>query len=774
MFDTAYPLRRVAGPLLLLSIWAPVAGQSKPTVEQFFSPASPLELAVAKKADRVAWTVYDRGLRNVYTAAAPAFTPVRITSFLKDDGEEVSGVRLSDDGSMAVFVRGHAPNRDGWVANPMHRADGSERAIWAARTAGGAAWRLVDGGAPELSPDGRIVLYVKDNQIYRVRTAQTVVRDSMDRGLKPFIKQWGSQSSPRWSPDGSRIAFVSNRGDHSFIGIYDVATRRVDYVSPSVDCDANPTWSPDGKRIAFTRRPGTPFGLQAQAGTGGIGNPPGPATGRGGGAGCGAGGGRGGGRGGQAEATPARDARPGLFRATFTNGSTLALMVADLSKVGDIQMEPARELWHNQPGERVFTNIARMFWVDDNIVFPLSPQDDEWDRYWSISVSKAATANGGPSGYSGSSPDLRPVLLTTTDGLIEDATSVSFSRDGKTMYYTTNASDIERRHIWSVPTAGGTPKQLSSGDGIETHPLALASGRQVAVMYFDARRPASVGLLPADGGQARVIYPTLKPDFPLAAHVVPEIVKVKAPDGLEISNQLFLPKDLRAGERRPAMIFVHGGPARQMLPGYHYMQFYHWAYAINQWLASEGYVVLSVNYRSGIGYGRSFRQPQNTNARGNSEYQDVLAAGRYLQTRSDVDPGRIGIWGLSYGGLLTAQALARNSDLFVAGVDMAGVHLYGNNLDTAAVSYKSSAISEIDKWKSPVFLVHGDDDRNVNFAQTVGLVQLLRARNIHHEMIIIPDDVHESMLHSRWVYTWNRMGEFLKRFVWNKDGAATQ
>ena len=283
-----------------------------------------------------------------------------------------------------------------------------------------------------------------------------------------------------------------------------------------------------------------------------------------------------------------------------------------------------------------------------------------------------------------------------------------------------------------------------------------------------------MALLPAEGGKARVIYPTLKADFPLNAHVVPEIVKVKAADGLEFSNQLFLPKDLRPGEKRPALIFVHGGPSRQMLPGYHYMQFYHWAYAINQWLASEGYVVMSVNYRSGIGYGRSFRQPANTNARGNSEYQDVLAAGKYLQTRADVDPSRVGIWGLSYGGLLTAQALARNSDIFVAGVDMAGVHLYGNTLDTAAVSYKSSAISEIDNWKSPVFLVHGDDDRNVNFAQTVGLVQLLRARNIHHEMIIIPDDVHESMLHSRWVYTWNRMGDFLKRFVWNREIAATQ
>ena len=116
------------------------------------------------------------------------------------------------------------------------------------------------------------------------------------------------------------------------------------------------------------------------------------------------------------------------------------------------------------------------------------------------------------------------------------------------------------------------------------------------------------------------------------------------------------------------MIFVHGGPVRQMLLGYHYMHFYHIAYAVNQWLASQGYVVLSVNYRSGIGYGRSFRNAPNTGQRGNSEYQDVETAGKYLQSRADVDPKRVGIWGLSYGGLLTAQALARNSDIFAAGV----------------------------------------------------------------------------------------------------------
>ena len=745
--------------VLVLSVVmsSPAASQDEPTIAQFMSPASPLEITAAKKADRVAWTVYDRGMRNIYTAAAPNFRPVRLTSFLQDNGIDVSDVVLSDNGSVAVFVRGSAPNRAGWVANPSHNPDGTKREIWAVRTAGGPAWALAEGAGPELSPDGRFVIYVKDGQIYRARVTQSPPTTPIDKGEKPFITAWGTNSNPRWSPDGSKLAFVTTRTNHSYVAMYDVAKRTVSYVSPGVDFDAVPTWSPDGKQIAFTRRPGLPFGRQGQAGTGSIGNPAGPAAGRGSAAGMcagtGGGGGRGGGRfGGAPDTATAVDSLfPGLCRATFVGGYTLSIMVADVSGGA------AREIWHNEQGERVFSNIGRMFWGDGHLVFPLNPPQDEWDRYWSVKLDGSTK---------------RPTLLTTTDGLIEDATSATLSPDGKTLYYCTNANDIESRHIWAVPVTGGRPVQVSRG-GIETYPLPLSSGRQLAVLYFDAKQPASVGLVPVVGGEARVIFPTLPRDFPTEAHVVPEVVRIKAPDGLEIPNQVFVPRDLKPGERRPALIFVHGGPVRQMLPGYHYMQFYHWAYAYNQWLASQGYVVMSVNYRSGVGYGRSFRQAPNTGRNGNAEYQDVLAAGKYLQARPDVDPARVGIWGLSYGGVLTSQALARNSDIFVAGADLAGVHLWGSSLDTVAVSYRSSAIAAMDTWKSPVFLVHGDDDRNVDFAQTVGLVQLLRARNIYHELMVFPDDLHESMIHSYWIDTWERIGTFLRRFVWEKQAAAT-
>jgi dipeptidyl-peptidase 4 len=713
-------------------IHAQTGASTAGSVAPFISPGFPSDLVAAKKADRIAWIVYERGLRNVYAASAPDFKPVRLTKFLADDGVILSDLEISDDGAVVTFTRGSESNREGWIANPSSDPAGPERAIWAARTNGTGAWKLTEGESGALSPDGASVAFSKDGQIYRVMLSVK----QPDKAERPLIKEWGRNTTPRWSPDGSRLAFVSARENHSYVAVYDMKARHVTYLAPGVDFDASPTWSLDSKHVAFIRRPGTPFGQQAQQGIGGIGGPGGPAAGRGRGNG---------GRGRGIDPTIPAD---GLHRAVFKGGYSVSLMEADVT-TGE-----GHEFWHNQPNDKTFPNINGIAWAGDNVIFAQEPE--EWIRYYSVSVAGSTTT---------------PVELTPGTGAVE---SISLSNDGKTLFYATNAGDIDRRHLWSVPTAGGSATQITTGTEIEMYPAALASGKQVAVLTSAATRPMSVGIVARDGGTKKLIYPTLTKDYLALAQVAPEPILLKAEDGVEFHNQIFLPKDLKPGERRPAIIFVHGGPIRQMLLGYHYMDFYHMAYAVNEWLASQGYVVMSVNYRSGIGYGKSFRTAPNTGGRGNAEYRDVLAAGKYLQTRADVDPARVGIWGLSYGGVLTAQALARNSDIFAAGVDMAGVHLWGNSLDTSSISYKSSAISAIDSWKSPVLVWQNDDDRNVDFSQTIGLVDLLRTHNVYFELIVNPDDTHETLLHSRWLMTFGRMQDFLTRFLRNKSVSSSR
>jgi dipeptidyl aminopeptidase/acylaminoacyl peptidase len=330
--------------------------------------------------------------------------------------------------------------------------------------------------------------------------------------------------------------------------------------------------------------------------------------------------------------------------------------------------------------------------------------------------------------------------------------------------------DIDRRHLFKVPVTGPSSTPLTSGASAEWTPVVTSDGRFVVALGSDAQRSPVPIVVQFDGGGARRIAEDRVPaDFPARQLITPEQVLFKSSDGLEIHGQLFKTPD--GAPKRPALIYVHGGPPRQMLLGWHYMYYYANDYAANQYLASRGFIVLSVNYRLGIGYGHAFHQPDNAGARGASEYLDVVAGAKYLQERQDVDSARMGIWGGSYGGYLTALALGRNSDIFATGVDIHGVHNWdrqgrntpnvnaalagdGITIDdlqrTARVTYESSPISAVKTWKSPVLLIHADDDRNVDFHQTVDLKQRLLAQGVTVEELVIPDDIHDFLLWRSW------------------------
>jgi dipeptidyl aminopeptidase/acylaminoacyl peptidase len=370
------------------------------------------------------------------------------------------------------------------------------------------------------------------------------------------------------------------------------------------------------------------------------------------------------------------------------------------------------------------------------------------------------------------------LLLTPGDFEVEN---VSLTNDHETILYASNQQDIDRRHIWTVVASGGKPKQLTNGTGIEVSPTA--EGKAIAVLHSDERTPLRPALLDSHGSLQDLAPELIPATYPGAKFVKPEQVLFPAADSLQLHGQLFMPLDANDGKRHPALVFFHGGSRRQMLLGFHTMQYYSNAYAMNQYLASQGYIVLSVNYRSGIGYGLDFREALHYGRDGASEYNDILGAGNYLRGRTDVDPSRIGAWGGSYGGFLTALALARASNMFATGVDMHGVHQWQRSASwrpspdpeadarSLKTAWESSPMSSISTWRSPVLLIQGDDDRNVAFSQTVSLARALREQGVEFEELVFPDEIHGFLLHRHWLEAYKAEADFFQRHLMSSSSA---
>jgi dipeptidyl aminopeptidase/acylaminoacyl peptidase len=666
------------------------------TLEQILSAPFNSNLVAAKSVNRVAWASNQQGKRNIWVAEGPDFAARQLTSYQEDDGGELSDLKFSADGNTIVYVRGEGKDSAGDYANPTSNPAGEQQTVWAIAWTGGAPVKIDAGTAPAVSPQG-LIAYGRSGELWLA---------SLNPGEKPKqIIVRGKNHPADWSHDGSRLLFVTDRGDHSFIGIYDAKAQKVEFLAPSVDSDKDPVWSPDGKRVAFVREPAVP-----------------------------------------------RDTPDGYFiEPDRTHPWSIWVADADTGS--------AREAWHSGTAlQDSFPYMAED--TGGGVVhsagdgqFVFASEADGWQHLYSISSS------GGPA-----------KLLTPGDC---EAEEWSFSQDEKTIFFNSNCGDIDRRHIWSVGADGAKLQQLTTTQGVEWRPVALSDSRDLFYFGSDGTHPGRLfhATVTADRKPVEISPTNGDQQFSADKLVVPQPITFHSGDGLEIHGQLFLPKNLKPGEKRPALIFLHGGPMRQMLLGWHYMYYYANAYAMNQYLANRGYVVLAINYRSGIGYGRAFREAPNRAGRGASEYPDVVAAGKYLQSRGDVDAKHIGLWGGSYGGYLTALGLGRNSDLFAAGVDFHGVHDWpadnweGKHIppDLVKLAHESSPVSAVNTWKSPVLFIHADDDRNVMFSQTVDLVARLRAKGISIEQLIFPDDVHDFLLYRNWLEGYQATSDFFDR-----------
>lgn len=678
---------------ITLGVWA----QSRPvTLEQFLGTPFPSELTASPSGGHIAWVQNAAGVRNIYVASPPEYTARAVTAYKSDDGQEITSLAWTPTADAILYVRGGAGNRASEIPNPTSDPAGADQSIWIIPIAGGEPRKLADGNAPLPAPKGGRAAYLLKGQIWTI---------AFDPGSKPeqLIRSRGTAGSLQWSPDGAQLAFVSNRGDHSFIGVYDFNAKAIRWLDPSVDRDVDPSWSPDGKQIAFLRLPASRDVFQFQA---------------------------------------RRSGDPWSIRvADPATGQTKVLFTADLGRGSVFQPTVSSKQLH-------WTSTGQ-------IVFP-------WERDGWLHLYSIAAAGGGS-----------PRLLTFGDFEVEH---VTLALDGKEVLYSANSDDIDRRHLFRVAASGGPVNAVTTGKGIEWSPVMTSDGKAVAFFRSDAKMPARPAILAAFGAP-RDLTPL---DFPSDSLSEPQPVVITASDGMKIRAQLFVPPGANNG-RRPAMIFFHGGSRRQMLLGWHYLSYYHNTYAFNQYLASRGYVVLSVNYRSGIGYGLEFREALNYGAAGASEFNDVLGAGLYLQSRNDVDSRRIGLWGGSYGGYLTALGLARASDLFAAGVDIHGVHDWNIVIknfqpaydpyakpEVARLAFESSPNAHLKGWKSPVLLIHGDDDRNVPFSESVTLAEALRKQGVEVEHLVFPDEVHGFLRYDRWLQLFRTAADFIDRRVKNK------
>jgi dipeptidyl aminopeptidase/acylaminoacyl peptidase len=304
--------------------------------------------------------------------------------------------------------------------------------------------------------------------------------------------------------------------------------------------------------------------------------------------------------------------------------------------------------------------------------------------------------------------------------------------------YATNIGDLGRRHISEARLDGQSVRRLTQGERDQWSPIPLTDGN---LAYVDAgwADPPTVVVRSSGGTHHVAEFPKMPPGFPSALMVKPELVSFPAADGNTAYGQLFAPQNANGC----AILFSHGGIRRQMLPGFHYMDAYAYLYEMNQYLASRGCVVLSVEYRSSIMRGEAFRDAPGWGFSGNSELLDFVGAVKWLEQHEHVDARRIGVYGLSWGGYMTAELLAQHSDLFRAGFDMAGVH------DSADPTYaRNGALAHLGTWTSPVFLAQGDDDLNVDINQGTRLARALQAQRPAVELKeeVLPGQTHEMFL----------------------------
>jgi dipeptidyl aminopeptidase/acylaminoacyl peptidase len=594
-------------------------------------------------------------------------------------------------------------------------------------------------GETALSPDGKTIAFTRNGQI--------VLMPAGGGWPVPVTSTLGGKSGIAWSPDNKQLAFVS-QGSIWVVPAGGGNPHRLTNApagagDPRQATDRAPVWSPKGRWILFqSGRRGT-NSLMAVSADGNVTS---------------------------FLTSPKEEAADGRWspdgeqivyveRAREYFSGKLKLLRFDFH-AGQIVGEPI-DLYIAPVDRGGGWSIRGAEWSPDGKQLATVLQNSGWNHIYLI------PAKGGT-----------PKQLT--DGAFEDE-DPKFSPDGKSIAFISSRGLLESTNIWVMSTNGGEAHLLTKFDvpGVSAQPEWTPDSRKI---YFHHQSPVeSTDLLVADAaGQAVPIYLTHTTPANFASAQVPERVSWKSKDGKEIAGILYTPAGTKTGAKLPAVVWVHGGPEGQDV-----FRDDVWA----QYLAQAGYVVLEPNYRGSNGYGEVFRNLNVEDSNG-AEVDDVATGAEYLVTRGLADPARLAIGGGSHGGTMVAYMVVHYPDLFAAAIELYGVvdrklfvertnppsairwmmKMGGAPREKADVYQRANVLLQVDKVKTPILVMHGENDPQVPPANSAVFVKTLKE---HHKTVFYftyPGELHGFSQPAHRLDAWQKQLAFLEHYINPKFG----
>lgn len=343
--------------------------------------------------------------------------------------------------------------------------------------------------------------------------------------------------------------------------------------------------------------------------------------------------------------------------------------------------------------------------------------------------------------------------------------SPQISVDKKHWYFGSNEEHPGERHFYRMPLEGGKREKLSRIPGNSRVTLS-PNEKSMAFTHSIATRPWEL-FVQDNLPESRPVQVThsLTEEFSSYPWREPAFITFKAEDGQQVHARLYRPEN--ASPKGPAVIFVHG--AGYLQNAHKWWSSYFREYMFHNLLVEKGYTVLDMDFRASAGYGRDWRTAVYRDM-GGKDLSDQVDGAQYLVDEWDIDPGRIGIYGGSYGGFISLMAMFKEGDVFACGAALRPVtdwahynHPYTASMlnlpqDDSIAYTKSSPIYHAEGLNGPLLICHGMIDTNVHFQDVVRLTQrLIELGKDDWEVAMYPLEGHGFREASSWTDEYKRI-----------------